>query len=115
MKIIAFYCNKGGVGQTETSVNLAYVCVQTGRQVLLCDRDSGGASGVYSRAADEILVPAIPTTLFERLFGQPVSIFDKHNMHQISCGRSFQWRSIGPLPILTQVAARLASIPGAVR
>jgi len=170
MKIIACYSNKGGVGKTATSVNLAYAYAQAGQQVLLCDLDPQGASGFYFRvkpskkltdarffedvrrftdairasdfegldvlpanltfrdfdvflsrmrnkrsrlkkallaagsdydviildcppnfstlsenifkAADEIVVPVIPTTLSERTFDQLVSFFDEHKLRK---------------------------------
>lgn len=49
MKIIACYSNKGGVGKTATSVNLAYASAMQGRSTLLCDLDPQGASGFYFR------------------------------------------------------------------
>lgn len=49
MKIIACYSNKGGVGKTATSVNLAYVSALNGHRTLLCDLDPQGASGFYFR------------------------------------------------------------------
>ena len=49
MKIIACYSNKGGVGKTATSVNLAYASAKQGRKTLLCDLDPQGASGFYFR------------------------------------------------------------------
>ncbi|WP_037307259.1 ParA family protein [Ruegeria halocynthiae] len=49
MKIIACYSNKGGVGKTATSVNLAYAYAHAGHTVLLCDLDPQGASGFYLR------------------------------------------------------------------
>jgi chromosome partitioning protein len=49
MKIVACYSNKGGVGKTATSVNLAYVSAMNGHRTLLCDLDPQGASGFYFR------------------------------------------------------------------
>lgn len=49
MHIIACYSNKGGVGKTACSVNLAHGLAQQGRRVLLCDLDPQGASGFYFR------------------------------------------------------------------
>lgn len=49
MKIIACYSNKGGVGKTALSVNLAYAYASSGARVLLCDLDPQGASSFYLR------------------------------------------------------------------
>lgn len=107
MKIIACYSNKGGVGKTATSVNRDYAYAQTGQRILLCDLDHQGASGFCFRAADEIVVPVSRTTLTERSFGQLDGFFNKRELRQKSCERSFRWCSIGSLSALTQIAARL--------
>ena len=49
MKIVACYSNKGGVGKTAASVNLAYAFAEAGSRVLLCDLDPQGASSFYFR------------------------------------------------------------------
>lgn len=49
MKIVSCYSNKGGVGKTATSVNLAHAFAQSGKRVLLCDLDPQGAAGFYLR------------------------------------------------------------------
>lgn len=49
MKIVACYSNKGGVGKTASSVNIAHGLARSGKRVLLCDLDPQGASGFYFR------------------------------------------------------------------
>ncbi|MFN4153820.1 MAG: ParA family protein [Paracoccaceae bacterium] len=49
MKIIACYSNKGGVGKTAASVNIAYAAAAAGKRTLLCDLDPQGAAGFYFR------------------------------------------------------------------
>ncbi len=59
MKILACYSNKGGVGKTATSVNLAYVSALNGYRTLLCDLDPQGASGFYFRIKPSKKLPKL--------------------------------------------------------
>jgi MinD-like ATPase involved in chromosome partitioning or flagellar assembly len=43
-RTVAFISNKGGVGKTHISVNLAIQCAREGRRVLLADTDLGSAN-----------------------------------------------------------------------
>lgn len=47
MTIFSFYNQKGGVGKTASSVNLAYLAALEGYRTLLWDLDPQGASGFY--------------------------------------------------------------------
>lgn len=49
MKVMACYSNKGGVGKTASSVNLAYWAARSGYKTLLIDLDPQGASSFYFR------------------------------------------------------------------
>ncbi|MFH0785654.1 MAG: AAA family ATPase [Pseudomonadota bacterium] len=70
MKIIACYSNKGGVGKTATSVNLAYISAINGYRTLLCDLDPQGASGFYFRIKPS---KKLPSTAFFDDVGKLVS------------------------------------------
>jgi chromosome partitioning protein len=47
MTIFSFYNQKGGVGKTASSVNLAYLAAVEGYRTLLWDLDPQGAAGFY--------------------------------------------------------------------
>lgn len=70
MKVIACYSNKGGVGKTAASVNLAYAFAAAGTRTLLCDLDPQGASGFYFRVKPS-------EKLTEASFFEDVSKFTK--------------------------------------
>lgn len=70
MKIISIYSNKGGVGKTSSSVNLAYSFAEAGYKVLLCDLDPQGSSSFYLNASPS-------THLVEETFFTDVKKFTK--------------------------------------
>lgn len=47
MRVIAFFSQKGGVGKTTASVNIAVALAQAGRRVLLVDLDSNACASAY--------------------------------------------------------------------
>jgi cellulose biosynthesis protein BcsQ len=47
MTVFAFYNQKGGVGKTAATVNLAYLAAEEGWKTLLWDLDPQGAAGFY--------------------------------------------------------------------
>ncbi|MDM8518892.1 AAA family ATPase [Anaerolineales bacterium HSG6] len=49
MKTLAIYSNKGGVGKTATTVNLAYLAAQSGLSTLICDLDPQSSATYYFR------------------------------------------------------------------
>jgi chromosome partitioning protein len=49
MTTVALYSNKGGVGKTAATVNLAYLAAQAGRTTLVCDLDPQASSTFYFR------------------------------------------------------------------
>ena len=54
MKVLALYSNKGGVGKTATTVNLAYLAAQTGLQTLVCDLDAQSSTTFYFRVKPKL-------------------------------------------------------------
>ena len=49
MTILALFSNKGGVGKTAATVNLAYLAALSGRSTLICDLDPQGSTTFYFR------------------------------------------------------------------
>ena len=54
MIILGIYNIKGGVGKTDTSVNLAYLAAQRGNRTLVWDLDPQGASTFYFRVKPKV-------------------------------------------------------------
>jgi chromosome partitioning protein len=74
MHIIAVLNQKGGVGKTTTTINLAAYLAKSGRRVLVCDLDPQGNS-TSGLGVDK---QALTSTLYDVLFGRA----EAHNVTQ---------------------------------
>ena len=54
MTILALYSNKGGVGKTTATVNLAYLAARSGLNTLVCDLDPQSATTYYFRVKPKL-------------------------------------------------------------
>lgn len=54
MKVLAIYSNKGGVGKTAATVNLAYLATRAGLHTLVCDLDAQSSTTFYFRIKPKI-------------------------------------------------------------
>ena len=86
MKIISIINNKGGVGKTTTSFNLAHYLANNGRRVLVVDLDS--QKNLTTNLTKELIdKPSIGDYLLERIeFCHPTII--NSNLHLISSGNT---------------------------
>ncbi len=90
MKIIACYSNKGGVGKTAASVNLAHAFATSGQRSLLCDLDPQGAAGFYFRVKPSKKLNE--TTFFEDVekFTKAIRGSDYDNLDILPANLSFR-------------------------
>lgn len=90
MKLIACYSNKGGVGKTAASVNLAYASALSGNRTLLCDLDPQGASGFYFRVKPSEKLKS--NTFFEgtKKLANAIRESDFHNLDLLPANMSFR-------------------------
>jgi len=90
MKLIACYSNKGGVGKTAASVNLAYASALSGNRTLLCDLDPQGASGFYFRVKPSEKLKN--NTFFEdtKKFANAIRESDFQNLDLLPANMSFR-------------------------
>ncbi|NWH04747.1 AAA family ATPase [Desulfobacter latus] len=90
MKLIACYSNKGGVGKTAASVNLAYASALSGNRTLLCDLDPQGASGFYFRVKPSEKLKS--NIFFEgtKKFANAIRETDFHNLDLLPANISFR-------------------------
>jgi chromosome partitioning protein len=65
MKTIPIINNKGGVGKTTTSVNVAAGLARRGRRVLLVDLDSQGSASIHLGVPNHDLRPSMADVLLE--------------------------------------------------
>ena len=66
LQIIPIINNKGGVGKTTTTVNLAAGLAQRDKRVLLIDLDSQGSASLALGVAHDDLTPSVADVLFEK-------------------------------------------------
>ena len=66
LKTIPIINNKGGVGKTTTTVNVAAGLAQRGRRVLLVDLDSQGSASLSLGLEHNDLSPSVADVLFEK-------------------------------------------------
>ncbi|MBM9519554.1 AAA family ATPase [Desulforhopalus vacuolatus] len=90
MKILACYSNKGGVGKTASSVNLAYACAMSGRKTLLCDLDPQGASGFYFRVKPSKKLQDLSFFKDQEKFLDSIRASDFENLELLPANMSFK-------------------------
>ncbi len=90
MKIIACYSNKGGVGKTATSVNLAHAFAESGHKTLLCDLDAQGASSFYFRLKPSKKLEGDAFFTEEKALLKSIKASDFDNLDVIPANMSFK-------------------------
>jgi chromosome partitioning protein len=80
-KIIAVLNQKGGVGKTTTTINLAAFLARSGKKVLICDLDPQGNSTSGLGLDKNNLNPTLYDVLFSR--AEPVNTIQKINQEKL--------------------------------
>src|SRR5438046_1921331 len=74
MRTIAIINQKGGVGKTTTSINLAACLARLGHKTLLADMDPQGHCGTGLAVPEEQIERTIYDALIEESDGRPVKL-----------------------------------------
>ncbi|MCB0209555.1 MAG: AAA family ATPase [Anaerolineae bacterium] len=80
MKVLALYSNKGGVGKTAATVNLAYLAAQAGLQTLVCDLDAQSSTTFYFRTKPKLKKEARGFTKKKRAIDNSIKGTDYDNL-----------------------------------
>lgn len=90
MKVLAIYSNKGGVGKTATTVNLAYLAAQTGLNTLVCDLDAQSSTTFYFRIKPKLKKAAKGLAKNSRAIDNSIKGTDYENLDLLPADFSYR-------------------------